>query len=349
MRFTVQDVLNSRIPPSIGLAPTDSRVIQYLNEATQRLIFEGKWWGLVQRINICASNGCITLPPQIAAIEAVNTCGRPTPLRNMWFEFLPNGLGTRDGQGGSSNGSLWPGCYGMNEAIYRGRFPTFTDIKGTTSKVNLVCDLAADVGNTVLVLGYDQNGNWIRTLQNGVFADGEVVSLAQSGGTTSVNYFTVVTGLQFQSTMNGQSWLYQYDTSTSPVSLTLLGHYQYDETNPSYQRFFFPGILNKQNSSGCTQTKVEILAKLEYIPMKNPTDYLIIGNIPALKEMMGAIKKSENQPDSVAANQIIASGVATAKSILDAELDHESGSGAVLGMTIVGSSVGSNEPIPTFL
>ena len=350
-KTTVLDVMNSRIPPALGIAPTDPRLIQWLNEATQRLIFEGKYFNTTGRFNICVTNGCITLPRGIATIEAVNVNGRPTPLRDFWYEFLANGLGTRESQtAGGNGGTCCPGCCGINGAIYRGRFPTFTDITGTTSKVNFVCDLAVDVGNTVIVFGYDQNNNWIRTIQNGVYADGEVIALAQSSGTTSVNYFSVVTGVQFQTAMSGQSWLYGYNTGTSPVTLTMLGHYQYDEVNPSYPRYFFPSIQSPtSSSSGCQTTKVEMVAKLEYMPVKNPTDYLIIGNLPALKEIMTAIKKAENEPVSTTANQIIASGLILAKAILDAELDHETGSGRVIGMTIVGSSVGSNEPVENFV
>lgn len=355
MRFTYGDLQASRIPALMGVGPTDTRLLAWTNEAIQRLLISGKWWGTVARFNICATSGCITLPKQIATIEAVNLNGAPTPVRDFWYEFIANGLGTRQSQApsGAATGTgcnCWPGCCGMNEAIYRGQYPVFTDISGTTSKANFICDLAADVGNQVLVLGYDQNGNWIRTLQNGVYADGEVLTLAQTPGVISQNFFQIITGIQFVSAMNGQSWLYGYDTSKSPAVLTLLGHYQYDETKPSYARYYFPSILSSQSSSssGCTQTKVEIVGKLDFVPVKNATDYLLIGNLPALKEMMSAIKKAENEATSVAANQIIASGMATAMAILDQELDHQLGSGRTIGMTFAGSSVGDNDEVDTF-
>jgi hypothetical protein len=350
-KTTVQDMMNSRIPNACGVAPGDSRLYQWANEATNRLIFLGKWFDATGRFNICVTNGCVTLPRGIATPEAININGQPTAIRDFWYEFLANGLGTRESQcAGGSGGNSWPGCCGMNEAIYRGRFPTFADITGTTSKVNFVCDLSVDVGNEVIVFGFDQNNNWIRTVQNGVYADGEVIALAQSSGTISQNYFSIVTGVQFQDPMSGQSWLYGYDTSTSPATVTMLGHYQYDEVNPSYPRYYFPSIRCPSNSStGCQTTKVEMIAKLEYMPVRVPTDYLILGNLPALKEMMVALKKSENEPDNVKANQIIASGMMLAKQILDDELDHETGSGRTIGMTVIGSSVGDTEPIPVFM
>lgn len=351
MRTTYKDLQDSRIPQSLGVGANDSRLLSWTNEAQQRLLIEGMWWGTVQRFNICAENGCITLPRQIATIEAVSVCGHPVPVRDFWYEFLANGFGTRGTQTnsnttGSCCGAGGGGC--MGEAIMRGRFPTFTDIHGTTSKLVFVCDLATDVGKKVLALGYDQNGNWIRTLQSGVYADGELIALAQGGGTTSTNFFSSVTDLQFQSDMDGQSWLYGNDTSTS--SLTMLGHYQYDEKHPSYARYLFPSIKPRTSTNGsCVKIKVEIAGKLEFIPVKVPSDYLIISNLPALKEMMGAIKKAENEPDSIRANQIIAAGTATAKAILDKELDHYLGSGRTIGITVIGSSVGSNQEVENFL
>jgi hypothetical protein len=347
MRTTYQDLQNSRIPASLGVGINDPRLLQWTNEAMERLLYMGKWWGTVARFNICATNGCITLPRQIATIEAVNVCGHPVPVRDFWYEFLANGFGTRESQTTPNGGGCCGGGGGMSEAISRGRFPVFTDITGSTSKLHFVCDVSTDAGKQVLLLGYDANGNWIRTMQNGAYADGEMIALAQGAGTTSVNFFTVITDLQFQSAMDGQSWLYALDTTTA--LLTMLGHYQYDEPHPSYARYYFPGINPKTGTTGCNTVKVEIVGKLDFIPVKVPSDYLIIQNLPALKEMMSALKKSENQADSTAANNIIAGGMATAMEMLDKQLDHYLGSGRTIGINVVGSSVGDNEPVLNFL
>ena len=128
-------------------------------------------------------------------------------------------------------------------------------------------------------------------------------------------------------------------------ALRLIGHYQYDETHPSYARYLIPSI----NSNASQPTKIEIIGKLDFIPVKNDTDYLGIQNLPALKEMMTALKKAENEPDSVKANQIIATGQTLAEKILDQELEHFLGSGRTIGINIVGSSIGQNDPIPNLM
>jgi hypothetical protein len=124
-------------------------------------------------------------------------------------------------------------------------------------------------------------------------------------------------------------------------ALRMIGHYQYNEPHPTYARYQLPGI----NSNNAQNVSVEIIGKKAFIPVVNPSDYLVIQCIPALKEMMSALKKSENEPDSVKANQIIAAGTVTACKVLDAQLDHQLGSGRVIGINVVGSSVGQNDPV----
>ncbi len=346
MRFTLKDLKNSRVPAALGISPDDSRLVAWLNEATERLLYTGKWWGTVARFRMCASDSCLTLPAQIATIEAVNICGQPTTVRDFWYEFLENGPGSAEGRpnGPVINGG-GVGC--MDAAIMRGNYPTFSDIHGIDKKLNFICDLASDSCLSVLALGYDQNQNWIRTLQNGVYKDGEIIRLAQGTGTNSVNLFSSVTGIQLPDTLQGQVWLYEYNTTST--TKRMIGHYQYFETNPSYARYYFPGICNRNTTDACQMTRVEVMGKLAYIPVKQDTDYLIIGNIPALKEMMKAIKKSENEADGVASNRILLSGEAVATKLLDSQLDHHFGSGRKMGMTITSTADQMADPIQQLL
>lgn len=349
MRTTLADAKNSRIPKAIGVCATEPRFLQILNEAQSRLITRGHWWGCVARFRFCAQDSCITLPRSIACIEGVAVCNQPIALREMWYEFLEGGFGIEDGfvnAGGCCSGYS---CHGRN-CILQGRYPTFGDIVGTNKKVNLVCDASDDVGKQVLILGYDENLNWIRTSQGGVIKDGELVALAQAPGTISNNFFTQVTDIQVPDTLVGQWWLFEYNNDTT--TLRQIGHYQYDETRPSYQRYKIPGLANSCSlntsptvNGGCVQTKVDIIAKLDFIPAKNDTDYLVISNLDALKAMCGAINKAENTSDSVASNMIIKGGLMEAEDILNQELDHYLGSGRRIGVTVIGSSVGSIQPV----
>src|SRR5215831_4435621 len=346
MRVTLADAKNSRLPSQVGscgtdplTGQTDPRFLNLLNEAQERLVYAGMWWGLIQKWRFCATDGCIALPSQFATLEAVAVCGRPIAVRDQFYEFLENGFGIR-GQNitTTTQGTISPCCGGVSgvcgvqEALYRGHYPTFADIQPPGKQLQLVCDKLSDVGKTVLCLGYDDNNNWIRTLQNGVVSDGEVVSLSQAPGTNSVSNFSVVTDLQPPQNLDGQWWLYEFTVSGG--AQRLIGQYQYFDVRPTFARYFFPAILPTvgQPPGSCSQILVEALVKLEFIPAKRDTDYLIIGNLPALKELMMALQKAEDEPDALRKVQIVSAGTTVAKQILDLQLDHYLGSGRKMGM-----------------
>lgn len=360
MKLTLGDACNpviSRIPASIGSNGTvsDKRLVAFINEAIQRLLFEGRWWGTYQAFNICATGGCITLPPQIATIETAAVCGIPQKIHDLWFEFLDNGIGLRKFYASTcgSNGSCGQGGTGFSEANYKGQYPVFSDIIPGGKKLLFVCDVLADVGTTITAYGYDDNGNWIRTQQNGVWADGEVISLAQSTGTKSVNNFATITDVQLPG-LNGQVWLYEYNTTAT--TQRLIANYMYWESRPSYARYFFPRVQALINASGCTNGNtgcssigVDCIGKLGYVPAVNATDYLIIGNLPALKEMVLALNRAENEMDNVKSNKIIAAGLTTAKHLLDQELDSYLGAGRRIGINLQGSGNLDGENVHNFI
>lgn len=353
-RLTLGDAKKSRLPSAIGACPDDPRFLDLLNEATNRLLNKGLWWGTVQRWRFCATDGCIALPSQIATLEGVTVCGQPLTLRDQYFEFLQNGFGIQGTQvaPGANNGSCCGGggCGCSDDVIYRGHFCTFYDVNpaGNPKKLNVVCDRVSDVGKNVLLLGYDVNGNWVRTNQGGVVLDGELVAMAQGAGTLSNTIWSNLTDIQPPSNLDGQWWLFEYDTVLA--TLRMIGQYNYFDTRPHFARYFFPSIRSQPTpTNGCNQTMVEALVKLAFIPVVKDTDYLIIGCLPALKEAIQALSDSENDPDNTKANQIVTAGLAVAVQLLDEELDHYVGTGRRVAMTVVGSGIGSSCPVPILL
>lgn len=351
-RTTLLDAKNEGLPSAIGACSDSARFLLRLNTACRRLLKRGKYFGTFGRYRMCVTSGCLTLPPQIATIESIAVCGRPIRLHDQWFEFLENGLGPTQCTSTNGEGSCFAGGLGCaGDAKYRGRYPTFADVTGLDKKLLLICDLVADVGVEVLVLGYDENNNWIRTTQNGVMADGEIITLAQSPGTVSTHIFKVITDIQFNQAHDGQCWLYSlappYDAATSDK--VMLGNYQYFETRPSYARYYIGGMLTGSDGEGsCNLTTVDVMAKHDFIPVVKDNDYLVIGNLDALEFMIQALEKYRNAVSQTQVAEAMAFEK-LAENELEKELDHYRGSGVVTGITVSGSDIGRADPVPNYI
>lgn len=331
-RTTLKMVKASRIAEAINLRPTDARFLQYVNECIQRLLLKGKYWGTFGRYAITVDSQILTLPAHIDTPEAINIGKVPMPLRSPWFEFLALGYGTRDSS--ISNG--------INECIYRGTAPTFKEVPASDF-LTVKCDVTADVGKSVRILGYDASGNWVRTEVAGVWSDGEEVLLAQGAGTATATTFTRVTDIQAPDDLEGKWWLY-----AGTIAGTMIGSYEYWETNPAYKQYLIPFVST-------ALTTVEIMGKLAFIPVKKDTDYPLIGNLAALK--LGCMAcKAEEENDFARASILWNGGrskngqvILGAIQELDAELNHHTGDGQQLGISLVNGSSGYNSVVESLV
>lgn len=339
-RTTVAMLQASRIPQTLNIPPTDSRFYAFLNEAIQRTLQKGRYWGTMGRFSVSVNSQIMPLPIQVDTIEKVAVSGVITPLHDKLFEFLEYGWGTRDDK--LPNGS------GVWEVLERGAYPTMVDVPSPGGALTLKCDVAADVGKLVTILGYDTatTPNWVRTQVAGVWQDGEVVALAQGGGTSTVTLFSKVTGVQPPltsagvSALSGQWWIY-----SGGITGTLLSNYQWFETSPSYRRYLIP-YINPQ------VTTVELIGKLGFVPVSKPTDYPVIQNIAALKLACRACKAEEESDWGTASllwngGTDRKTGVKTIGVVdeLENELSHFLGAGMQIGLNISGSGVGFNDPV----
>ena len=279
MRTTLAQARASRIPIITGLCPSDSRLPPYINEAQRRLLVKGDWWGTFQKIRLCVVDNCFTWPREVAALRGVNICDSPLPIRNQWYEFMET---VHAWEGCDSE---WGGGLAMSD---RGMAPTFSDILGTGKKIKVYASVAELADAKILLQGFDENNLAIRTFVDDVWVDGEYVSINAAAPATSVNFFSILTGVQKPIT-NGSVRLFEYDTlSTAERGLAL---YQPDEETPAYRRTY---INVSDVCSPCGLKTVTAMAKLEFIPAVKDTDYLLIGNLDALKDMVQSIMKTEN-------------------------------------------------------
>ena len=311
----------------IGVCETDSRVPQFLNEAQERLIPKGKWLGTVQRYRFCGNSSCVTLPRQVETVEAWWLCNVPGEVRDRWYENLGNGPGLRTDTAGSPR-----------QLIDRGTACVYNDMSGANSFVNVQSSVAEAADARILIRGYDQNAQWIRTQEpasSGVWIDGEYVAI-NTTGTRSVNKFSTVTET-IKPVTKGPVNLYEWPQALG-ANFQQIAYYESDETIPIYRRYLIPNIANSGTccgaSSDCEDKAVTLLVKLRHIPVVNDNDFMILGNLAALKLMVMAILKEER-------NRFSEAQAYEAKAIgeLQNELSSFEGDGAIPVIRFADSSI----------
>lgn len=272
----------------LGVCETDPRVVSYANEAQERLIYRGKWVGALARYRICINSSCITWPRNIDTIEAFWVCNEPGMVRNMWYENDGNGFGQRE-----------QSCGCGSSLIDRGQSCCFDDIPpGQSWYMRINTDVAEAADARVLIQGYDQNGNWIRTMDSGSYVDGVYLPINTTPATTSQIFGMTPTAIIKPATRGA---IRLYAIKVSDGSTLPLGYYESDETLPTYRRSFIPGLENRsacdcitgEGDPACLKKFVTVIAKLRHIPVVNGNDFFVLGNLPALKDMVQSIMKRE--------------------------------------------------------
>jgi hypothetical protein len=261
------------------------RFIQMLNDTIERILNHGDFWGTTRPVRLCLTNGCVTLPRQVAALNAVRSC-ESVPLHNDWYSFLP------------FMGGCWNGCPSLG-FTFQGLVPTFRE-ECHNGVIRTYLQNAGDAGKTILYQGTDAKGKWVRSQVSGVWIDGEQVVLADPYVDT-LNTFNSITGVQKDLTID-RVLVYKVLTG-GPVHIAT---YEYDEIAPSYQRFRIQGGGLVTRNGCCNNTitpcnrTVEALVKLAYFPVSQDTDFLVIGNRGALRLGMQALKAEQDSEWDVA-------------------------------------------------
>src|SRR4030095_2096887 len=173
-----------------------------------------------------------------------------------------------------------------------------------------------DAGKTVLIQGLDQNGKPVRNQYppgSGKWENGERITLnAPSSGSPTPPYacsltqWTKLTGLQKDETTNPIQLFRGADDNDPNL---LFAEYGPSETSPHYLRYELCGAIcgscepcgNACDPNPCPVTSITVLARLGPTPVKADSDYLLIQNLPALKDMMQSILYAkQNDPQRAA-------------------------------------------------
>lgn len=326
MSFLTVSEARPRIAAAAHLCESDTRVPSYINRAVRRLLPKGKWVNTYQNYRICVSSDCITWPRQIETIEAAAVCSQPIQIRNSWYEFLGAGPGIQN-----SDSAL--------KLVDRGTVCAFDDITAgeTDRKIRVYADVDEGAGKTIILQGYDNNAQWIRTQDGSTWIDGEKVAIPTVAATPtlSTKYFTQLVRV-IKPVTNSAIRLYEYNTTTA-ANVRALAYYEPDEKLPSYRRSYLPSLSTINSGEDCESAQVDVAAKLRYFDVSNENDFILIGNLPALEEEVRALCFFENRnfPQAYAQEKY-------AVQLLQEELSSHLGDGPVVQLRIeAGSTFGA--------
>jgi hypothetical protein len=321
-----RDLRHSRTPQAIGHCAADNGELpEIVNEAQERLVFAGGevgWWGSWAKMvfNVDAvSDPFITCPRNVARLINLDVCRRPVRIQNEFYEFLEAGIGLQP-QTLCGTGAL-RGC-NMMETYDRGEFPTFSDLVPGNKRLRFYITDSSDIGRRVLVQGQDANGMTIYSLDGQVQVQGIYVVLTTPFVDTPFD-ISVLSGLQKDTTI-GIVRIFEVDTSTG--TQRLISTMEPSEQVAGYRRYFLNGLPRSCCDTALTDTatvQVTAMAKLAFIPVVADADYLIIQNLPALKEECQAVRFSEMDDSGSAQQATFRHGRAI--NLLNGELRHHLG------------------------
>lgn len=320
-RLRLSDVRES-VAKAVQVNSTNTAAIaEYVNLASERLLYKGKWVGTYGRYRVCINANCITLPRELETIEAAAICRTPAKIRSEWFEFLDAGPGIL--QDTDDIGK---------QLVDRGEACCYDDPIGTTNKLAVWTDKNENA--TVNLQFYDINGKWVRSSWQGEWIDGENISVPNKGTFYQTTRYVATNGfVRFSKPVtNGYVYVFSYNVETNLYKP--LAMYAPDETVPVYRRYLVPGNSLRSQNEDCVEQTLDITGKMRFLEVRRDEDYLMVSHRGALILMVQAVKKEQDNLWKDARRY-----EDQAYKCLDDQLAHYKGDGEVQPITFTSSEI----------
>lgn len=263
-----------------------------LDQALERLVNSGLWKGAISYCAFPTINDYFSLPYPFLSVIGANFFLCPVPVFGQFHDFVIGGPGL------PLNPSTAPPRGGIIEDLGDG-YATTSDPPTAGSTIYIQTDLMIDNGKQFRVYG----------ISNGL----EVFDVHGAGmylnvNTSETTVFDFVTGLQPPLNDDGSSAMiggYTLYSVAPDGARTSIGYYYPNQTYPSFRRY---RIGTTSSTSSSIPNAVTVLVRKRYIPIFKDTDWVIPGNVGALKFAMQAIdsENSKNSAESFWSNAIAA-------------------------------------------
>lgn len=264
------------------------KFLYQLNAVTRQLLKRGAWYGTEVLMQFCVQGCDIVFPRHVGTVVGARTCCGQSNITNNWYSIVGPGscCGVFDGNA---------------QLVDNGQSPIYNQVSGTEGKqIAYHVVKQADVGKTIKIYGFQYGGQPLQEKVDGVWEDGVTVTAAMAGGATlpqmTTQLVTKITHIVRQPT-SGMTYLYEYGPDANGTNaLRDLAVYEPTETNPMYRRMRLVNPLSVPSWTddyGRVMRKLDIMAKLAFIPLVNDFDFLLIDNLDALRMGIQALRADE--------------------------------------------------------
>jgi hypothetical protein len=256
----------------------EASTFRRITDAVRLANNQGKFDISLGQMDICACDGCVTLPADVGTVLAVNSGGFPTLIRDQWYQYHANGTG-------SECDTPW------NYTDELGMVSTFKDPSAPVKLVAVV-ENAADSNCLIRAFGWDENGKRIYTEgAGGILEDGFLVPTVYGYSVPNPDAPDIARIDRIQKVAtNGFIKLIAVDSATLETH-TMIGYYQPWELNPSYRRIRTPN-----------RNWIRIKYRKKDLEIRASSDWINIENREALLLLIKAVQfRLSNQIDQARA------------------------------------------------
>lgn len=267
----------ARVAYTSGLNTSDDAVLSRINRATEELMTEGDWPGVVDRYAFKftkANNGHIFLPYFLERILGITFDGVPEQLKSPWYEFVAGGPGP-------TFGCTWlSGLIDRDDSAIQVIFP------GTGGPWTLYALSPNSDPNIVNVQGLYQ-GEIVRSLYAAQWIDGVNLDFTGVGVATP---FDAITSISKSITAG---YVEIWATNGDPTQDVLLANLAPAQQTTSFRCYYLAPQYFVRYPSDNHDVACLVRARKRFVPLANPNDLCPIANISAMVAMVQAIQKRE--------------------------------------------------------